>query len=422
MQVLLRTGLRIGEVAALDLTDVRLTQRTGELNRPPRPGCERRAACWRRFGATARAIHHVVVSREALDRPAADCFHRCAVREWQAQRAQLAPQNGVTGVRRGTPAGLRLPVSNRGARGSSRGCRRSRAGSRRTSSRRRCVSCSSVTSSPTRARSSSSCSRRRPGRSGRFNIVFRDPGTGELVFPELKGDNLMALTRNQKIYVPLFKEPGGARVRILGTDATHVAGLVLPTGHEEMVHGDNFTIVGSENLAEFTQTSEARATGKRGTNFLFADGKMRVFHSQEEFDAHISGMDIAPRTAPPPAKGEKVVKPPKPVDAPNPLYDPPGKKPPPGSSADPTAGPPGPFQGPQLQAHAARQPAAGTDGGGRRRRGHAGPGDGVRGQQREAVPRRRNGGGGRHLMSPITSGPTRRAAAASTSPSPSRTP
>lgn len=31
MQVLLRTGLRIGEVAALDLTDVRLTQRTGEL-------------------------------------------------------------------------------------------------------------------------------------------------------------------------------------------------------------------------------------------------------------------------------------------------------------------------------------------------------------------------------------------------------
>src|SRR4051812_41998860 len=31
MQVLLRTGLRIGEVAALDMTDVRLTQRTGEL-------------------------------------------------------------------------------------------------------------------------------------------------------------------------------------------------------------------------------------------------------------------------------------------------------------------------------------------------------------------------------------------------------
>ena len=31
MQVLLRTGLRIGEVAALDITDVRLTQRTGEL-------------------------------------------------------------------------------------------------------------------------------------------------------------------------------------------------------------------------------------------------------------------------------------------------------------------------------------------------------------------------------------------------------
>ena len=31
MQVLLRTGLRIGEVAALDISDVRLTQRTGEL-------------------------------------------------------------------------------------------------------------------------------------------------------------------------------------------------------------------------------------------------------------------------------------------------------------------------------------------------------------------------------------------------------
>ena len=31
MQMLLRTGLRIGEVAALDITDVRLTQRSGEL-------------------------------------------------------------------------------------------------------------------------------------------------------------------------------------------------------------------------------------------------------------------------------------------------------------------------------------------------------------------------------------------------------
>jgi integrase/recombinase XerC len=31
LQVLLRTGLRIGEVAALDISDVRLTQRTGEL-------------------------------------------------------------------------------------------------------------------------------------------------------------------------------------------------------------------------------------------------------------------------------------------------------------------------------------------------------------------------------------------------------
>ena len=289
------------------------------------------------------------------------------MRERQAQRAQLAPQNGVTGVRRGTPARPRLPVSNRA---------RARLLARVPAVKGGVET--NVVSPAVRElleRHKFPYAREVkfellqdgvPVVRGRFDIVFRDPGTGELVFPELKGDNLMALTRNQKIYVPLFKEPGGARVRILGTDATHVAGLVLPTGHEEMVHGDNFTVVGSENLAEFTQTIEARATGKRGTNFLFADGKMRVFHSQEEFDAHIGGMDIAPRTVPPPAKGEKVLKPPEPADAPNPLYDPPGKKPPPGSSADPTAGPPGPFRkGPNFKPTPHDSPPPERTGGGR---------------------------------------------------------
>ncbi len=63
MQVLLRTGLRIGEVAALDVTDVRLTQRTGELVVRHGKGDRRRV---------------VPLSRSV----------RSAMREWRADRTR----------------------------------------------------------------------------------------------------------------------------------------------------------------------------------------------------------------------------------------------------------------------------------------------------------------------------------------------
>jgi integrase/recombinase XerD len=63
MQVLLRTGLRIGEVAALDIMDVRLTQRTGELVVRHGKGDRRRV---------------VPLSRSA----------RAALRDWRRDRAE----------------------------------------------------------------------------------------------------------------------------------------------------------------------------------------------------------------------------------------------------------------------------------------------------------------------------------------------
>ena len=52
VQLLMLTGVRIGELAALDVDDVRLTQRTGELDHPPR---QRRPPADRAAQPTARA-------------------------------------------------------------------------------------------------------------------------------------------------------------------------------------------------------------------------------------------------------------------------------------------------------------------------------------------------------------------------------
>jgi len=84
---------------------------------------------------------------------------------------------------------------------------------------------------------------------GRFDIVFRDPSTKQLVFPELKGDKLEALTKGQKVYVPMFESQAGGQVRIVSSKGGK---LYLPKNAVEPVHGRNFLRVGSKNLTEFT--------------------------------------------------------------------------------------------------------------------------------------------------------------------------
>ncbi len=179
---------------------------------------------------------------------------------------------------------------------------------------------------------------------GRFDIVFRNPLTKELVFPELKGDRLNSLTKGQKVYVPLFESTDGARARILSTGDVQGGDLYLAAGREEQVHAGSFLRVGTPNLRQFTVFVEEMATGKRPTNVYYGPEGLIAFHSQAEFDTFLvteKQMDIEPTSPAAPTSGDKPLKPSAPVEAPNPLHDPPPRKPAAGASADPTAGPPG---------------------------------------------------------------------------------
>jgi hypothetical protein len=177
---------------------------------------------------------------------------------------------------------------------------------------------------------------------GRFDVVFRNPTTNELVFPELKGDNLQALTKGQKVYVPQFESPQGAKVRITSRGTGK---LYLPTGTEEHVHGNNFMRVGSKNLGDFTNLVEQMASGQRVTNVYLGPDGLKSFTSQEAFEAFLAENQIAvstPEAAKPAPPVDKPLKPPAPPTGArprDPLHDPPARQTPP-STADPTAGPP----------------------------------------------------------------------------------
>ncbi len=90
------------------------------------------------------------------------------------------------------------------------------------------------------------------------------------------------------------------------------------------------------------------ASGKRVTNVYYGPEGLVAFHDQAEFEAFLvtnKQMDVAPPSSPTavePKPVDRPVKPYKPVDKPNPLYDPPARKPSGSSSADPTGGPPPP--------------------------------------------------------------------------------
>jgi hypothetical protein len=175
---------------------------------------------------------------------------------------------------------------------------------------------------------------------GRFDVVFRSRASQQLIFPELKGDRLHALTKGQKVYVPLFESADGAQVRITGRKGGH---LNLPVGHVERVHGQNFFRVGSANLTDFTGFVEHAASGKTPTNVYYDRGKLLAFHSQADFDEFLvkeKGLAVERPAAPKPKGGavDKPLKPPKPpaVEPPNPLHDPPGGRRP---SAKPSTAP-----------------------------------------------------------------------------------
>lgn len=181
---------------------------------------------------------------------------------------------------------------------------------------------------------------------GRFDLAFRHPVTQELIFPELKGDKLWALTSAQEIYVPLFESDTGAQVRI----TSRLGGsLYLPPGTVEHVRSGNFFRIGSANINEFTAFIKEAATGKRPTHFYYKRGKLLAFNSKQELHAELSKPETGMVVEKPAAKpttavgGEKPLKPPDPhaTPPPNPLHDPPARKPPPAPSrADPLAGPP----------------------------------------------------------------------------------
>lgn len=177
---------------------------------------------------------------------------------------------------------------------------------------------------------------------GRFDIVFRNPSTNELVFPELKGDNLQALTKGQKLYIPQFESPQGASVRITSLGGGR---LYLPTGSVEHVHGNSFMRVGAKNMDDFASLVEQMSTGQRVTNVYLGRDGMKSYTSQEAFEAFLSENGIAvspPRAAKVVTGSDKPLKPPKAPIGPrprDPLHDPPARARPPASAADPAAGP-----------------------------------------------------------------------------------
>jgi hypothetical protein len=132
---------------------------------------------------------------------------------------------------------------------------------------------------------------------GRVDYFMRDPRNGQLVGLEVKGLDLEALTKNQKIYVPLF-EGGGAKIRIVSNEG----GAKLAAGTVERIRGENFLRVGQGNLKDFGAAIEEITTGK-GVKFSWRDKEgLRFFRTEEEFDAFLKTKGIS-RTRVRPPKG-----------------------------------------------------------------------------------------------------------------------
>ncbi|MEW5744517.1 MAG: SpvB/TcaC N-terminal domain-containing protein [Nitrospirota bacterium] len=135
--------------------------------------------------------------------------------------------------------------------------------------------------------------------SGRFDVFFLDPRTGSPVIPELKGVDLGALTQNQEIYKPMLESSEGATIRITGSKA---AGLGVSKGVTLVVSGENYVVVGMENLTDFREALDQVAGGKIKHTFLDKSGKVHMFKTTEEFEQFLKKTG---RTKPTPPGGPK---------------------------------------------------------------------------------------------------------------------
>jgi uncharacterized protein DUF4157 len=131
-----------------------------------------------------------------------------------------------------------------------------------------------------------------PVLAGRFDFVFRNPVTGELVVVETKGIDLESLTTGQRIYVPMLEGMTGVRIRI----TSHRGGSVdLAYGDTPPISGDVFVRVGRGNLKEFVDALEWTTTGKR-IKYSFRDrgGTLHYFSSEEEWRAFLESKGLTP--------------------------------------------------------------------------------------------------------------------------------
>jgi hypothetical protein len=123
---------------------------------------------------------------------------------------------------------------------------------------------------------------------GRTDLAFLDPSSGKLVMVEVKGMDLEALTKNQKVYVALF-EGAGARIRITSVTAGKIG---LHKGDVVRVGGEHFLRIGRSNLPDFADAIEQVTSGDR-VKFRWQDSEgMRWFKTEEEFDEFLKSKGI----------------------------------------------------------------------------------------------------------------------------------
>jgi RHS repeat-associated protein len=115
---------------------------------------------------------------------------------------------------------------------------------------------------------------------GRFDVVFRDPRTGNLVIPETKGMDLDALTTNQKVYVKLMESGEGAQIKIRSWRGGKIN---VAYGSTHKITQDHFVRVGRSNLKDFADALEQITTGGR-VKFSWADATgVRYFRDADEY-------------------------------------------------------------------------------------------------------------------------------------------
>ncbi len=123
---------------------------------------------------------------------------------------------------------------------------------------------------------------------GRTDLAFLDPSSGKLVMVEVKGMDLEALTKNQKVYVALF-EGAGARIRITSVSAGKIG---LHKGDVVRVGGEHFLRIGRSNLPDFADAIEQVTSGDR-VKFRWQDSEgMRWFKTEAEFDEFLKSKGI----------------------------------------------------------------------------------------------------------------------------------